>query len=226
MKVGMNRSVEQQLTEYMKRPYTVVLRADEDGDVIARVAELEGCVAHGSGSSEALQNLEVVKRLWLTAALKASKTIPEPAAEADELPSGKWVQRVPRSLHKQLTEIAKTEGTSLNSLVQSYLSAAVAGRNSVLKPEVCVAKPARGAFINTYRDMVAAIDISAFATPHLRPQHTVISTYNFFFTDCNSIDASSSSRIPLPLIDMFIPGKEMQRHGKSQETNSYATPLH
>ena len=45
--------------------------------------------------------------------------------EDDDLPSGKWVQRVPRSLHKRLVEVAKKEGVSLNSLVQTYLGMAV-----------------------------------------------------------------------------------------------------
>lgn len=35
--------------------------------------------------------------------------------------SGKWVQRVPKSLHARLTRRAKAEGVSLNTLVLSMI---------------------------------------------------------------------------------------------------------
>lgn len=57
-----------------------------------------------------------------------TKTIaPEPARE---LPSGKWVQRVPRSLHLELTRLAKIEGVSLNQLVVAILAEAVGGKRT------------------------------------------------------------------------------------------------
>jgi|ERR1035437_602316 antitoxin HicB len=121
----MTSNIEKQLAEHMKLPYTVVLRPDEDGDVVASVQELEGCVAHGANDAEALKNLATVKQMWLTAGLDAGKQIPVHQCADDELPSGKWVQRVPRSLHKRLVEVAKIEGVSLNSLVQTYLGMAV-----------------------------------------------------------------------------------------------------
>ena len=85
--------------DYMKLPYTVILRRDEDGDVIARIKELEGCVADGQDEMEALGNLEAVKDLWISTAVKAGQTIPLPESD-DELPSGKFLARVPRSLCK------------------------------------------------------------------------------------------------------------------------------
>ena len=48
----------------------------------------------------------------------------------DELPSGKWVQRVPRSLHAKLIALAKREGSSLNQLATSILAEGV-GRSQV-----------------------------------------------------------------------------------------------
>src|SRR5262249_1091414 len=38
------------------------------------------------------------------------------------MPSGKWLQRAPRSLHKNLARLAKIEGVSFNQLVVSILS--------------------------------------------------------------------------------------------------------
>jgi len=110
-----------ELSDYLNLPYTVTLRRDDEGDWIARIQELSGCVAHGNTEVEALERLRDAKRDWIAAALEDHIDVPLPESE-DELPSGKWVQRVPRSLHKQLAMMAKTERTSLNSLVTSILS--------------------------------------------------------------------------------------------------------
>lgn len=138
----MKTNFEIELARYMNLPYTVVLRPDEDGDIVARVQELEGCVAHGSDQSEALANLAIVKKMWLMAALEGGKEIPRPQVD-DDLPSGKWVQRVPRSLHKRLVEIAKDENVSLNSLVQTYLATSAGKRGGITE----VKEPIQSAFI-------------------------------------------------------------------------------
>jgi antitoxin HicB len=110
---------------YMELPYTVVLRPDaEEGDFVARVAELPGCSEHGSTPEEAYQNLQEAKRLWITTRLESGLPIPEPEQE-EELPSGKFVQRLPRTLHKDLATWAKKEQVSLNQLVATALAAAV-----------------------------------------------------------------------------------------------------
>jgi antitoxin HicB len=121
---------DKKLREYMKLPYTITLRRDEEGDFIARVKELEGCVADGQDEMEALGNLELMKALWIETALKAGEVIPQPEQEED-LPSGKFLTRVPRSLHKSLIDIAKQEGVSLNQLVTVSL-AEVAGRKAAV----------------------------------------------------------------------------------------------
>lgn len=115
---------------YLNLPYTVVLRRDEEGDFVARVDELPGCAAHGKTEQEALEHLREAKDLWITACLEEGQLVPEPSKE-EELPSGKWVQRVPRSLHKKLAELAKQENVSLNQLATSILSEAVGLRKSI-----------------------------------------------------------------------------------------------
>jgi antitoxin HicB len=109
------------LNYYLSLPYTTVLRKDEAGEVVGRIDELAGCVAHGKDYAEALAELESMKRLWVEDCLDSGQTVPEPAAD-ERLPSGKWVQRVPRSLHAKLTRAAREEGVSLNQLVTSILS--------------------------------------------------------------------------------------------------------
>jgi antitoxin HicB len=113
---------------YMSLPYTTVLRLDEAGDFVAHVQELPRCSAHGKDRAEALDNLQIVQRAWIEECLESNQPIPEPEPEED-LPSGKWVQRVPRTLHKALSELAKKEEVSLNQLVTSMLLSAATARS-------------------------------------------------------------------------------------------------
>ena len=115
------------LDYYLALPYTKVLRRDSDGQYFAHIEELPGCVADAETEEDAIKAVDEVKRGWIEEALSAKKPIPEPVAE-DMLPSGKWLQRVPRSLHLRLTRLAKIEGVSLNHLVATILAEASASR--------------------------------------------------------------------------------------------------
>lgn len=133
MKTESNEKIQtaKDLGYYLSLPYTTILRRDDEGDVIARIEELQGCIAHGKDETEALSNLADMKQLWIEDCLEAGEEIPEPKEEA-VFPSGRWVQRVPRSLHRELTRMAKAEGVSLNQLVTSMLSQQLSSR-AVLK---------------------------------------------------------------------------------------------
>jgi len=133
------------ISYYMGLPYTVVLRRDEEDDVVARIEELQGCLAHGADESEAVKNLREAQRLWLEDCLEAGHVVPDPEPE-EALPSGKWVQRVPRSLHQRLAQLAKRENVSLNQLVTSLLAESVSKRSVMPKKrpaEITAAEPAR-----------------------------------------------------------------------------------
>lgn len=121
------------LAHYMGLPYTIVLRIDEEGDIISRIEELPGCVAHGANAAKSLARLREVQSLWIEDCLEAGEPVPEPTREA-VLPSGRWVQRVPRSLHDRLARLAKRENVSLNQLVTSLLSEAVTGTSIARVP--------------------------------------------------------------------------------------------
>lgn len=117
----MKNETTKDLAYYLALPYTTILRRDEDGDVIARIAELPGCITHGKDEAEALSNIAKMKTLWLQDSIEAGELAPEPEVE-EPLPSGRWVQRVPRKLHAKLARMAKDECISLNQLVTSMLS--------------------------------------------------------------------------------------------------------
>lgn len=112
----------------MELPYTLVLKRDGSDSVIARVKELEGCVADGQDELDAIANLTTMKELWFSAALEAGQPIPMPEVD-EQLPSGKFLTRLPRSLHKALIDLAEYEGVSLNQLVLTALTDA-AGRKA------------------------------------------------------------------------------------------------
>src|SRR5690349_18793005 len=115
------------LEYYLALPYTTVLRKDVAGDVIARISKLPGCIAHGQNETEALSNVATMKQMWIADCLESGDPIPEPEKQ-ESLPSGKWVQRVPRSLHAQLVRMAKADEVSLNQLVTSMLSQQISTR--------------------------------------------------------------------------------------------------
>ncbi len=78
--------------------------------------DLPGCLADGKTIEEAVTNASDALRSWLVTA----KEFKDPAPSA--WMSGKWVQRVPKSLHAKLAAKAEKEGVSLNTLVVSLIT--------------------------------------------------------------------------------------------------------
>jgi antitoxin HicB len=124
------KNLDEKIEQLAALNHTIMMRHDEGGDIVASIAELEGCVAHGQDAAEALSELASMKRLWIESCLADGKTVPLPAEEDDALPSGKWLQRVPRTLHRKLTELAQREGVSLNQYVVSVLAESVGAQAS------------------------------------------------------------------------------------------------
>lgn len=116
------------ITYYLSLPYSRVLKRDEEGDIVATIAELDGCVAHGSNDSEALTNLHEAQRAWIEAALTDGQEIPLPEIE-EELPSGKFVLRLPKLLHRRLINVAEKDDVSLNVLVIMAVTEHIARRD-------------------------------------------------------------------------------------------------
>lgn len=120
------------VSEFQALPYTKVLRRDEDGDVVATIAELDGCMAHGADEAEALQNLAIAQASWLEHAIAARRAIPLPTQE-EELPSGKFLVRISRLLHQRLIKISQSDAVSLNQTVSSMLSECIALREEKMR---------------------------------------------------------------------------------------------
>lgn len=102
---------------YMGLPYTYLIQpiSDESGHYFyGQVLELDGCQSHGDTFEEAYQNLQEAMEGWLEVKLEHRDAIPEPTISGKENFSGKFVLRIPKSLHKKLSIEAKKEGVSLN----------------------------------------------------------------------------------------------------------------
>lgn len=102
------------------------LSVAEGGNYLIEFMDFPGCVADGETIREAIHNGEHALQCWIDAAQTAGREIPKPGALANQ--SGKWVQRVPKSIHLRLVDRAREEGVSLNTLVISMISEALGHR--------------------------------------------------------------------------------------------------
>ena len=93
----------------------VVAYSDEDEGYIATVPELPGCSAFGDTEEEAIKEIKIAASLWLSAAKKANRQIPEPIVEKKF--KGRFPLRIPEDTRRRLELEAKRQGVSLNQLI-------------------------------------------------------------------------------------------------------------
>jgi|SRR5947208_353505 len=111
------------IQEYLKEPYARILIPDEEGGFSAEILEFPGCFAEGDTADEAMQALDRAADAWIQAALDQGQAIPPPFRNQGY--GGKIALRLPRSLHRQATEFAERDGTSLNQFLVSAIAARV-----------------------------------------------------------------------------------------------------
>lgn len=99
----------------------------EDDGWIATFPDLPGCSAWGATEAEALAESHAAAAAWLKACKAAGNPIPAPSPLADEADySGRFVMRIPKRLHADLSKSAKRQGVSLNQYVLYLLTARAA----------------------------------------------------------------------------------------------------
>lgn len=109
------------LNEYLELPYKMEIIPDtEEGGFTVSFPELPGCITCGNTLSAALDNAADAKSAWIEIAMKDGLSIPEPDSLNDY--SGQFKLRIPKSLHKQLSEHSKMEGISMNQYCLYLLS--------------------------------------------------------------------------------------------------------
>ena len=107
---------------YLGLPYKYTIFPAEEGGYVIEIPDLPGCITQAETAEEALFMIEDAKKGWIETALDQGIEIPEPYKNNLDSYSGKFSLRVPKTLHKELTEQAKKENISLNQLILYHLS--------------------------------------------------------------------------------------------------------
>ena len=131
--------MEKTIEYYMNLPYTIELIPEPEGGWCVAIKELPGCLSEGDTVDESIDMIHDAMRGWLEISLEEGHEIPEP--KFDEEYSGKFVVRLPRSLHRQLVETAEREGVSLNQFVNVALARAVERTNPSVSYPVKIEQP-------------------------------------------------------------------------------------
>ena len=90
------------------------------GGYLISFSDFTDCVSDGSTVEEAIANGRLALKETIAALRAAGHSVPQPTAATTV--SGKFVVRVPKSVHAKLSSRARAEGVSLNTLVVSLLS--------------------------------------------------------------------------------------------------------
>ena len=104
-----------QVKDYIKLPYTRIIQEinDESGHYFyGRIMELDGCQSTGDTLDELYNNLNEALEGYIETKLENNLEIPRPANQEDY--SGKFMVRIPKSLHMRLELEAEREGVSLD----------------------------------------------------------------------------------------------------------------
>ena len=109
--------------KYLNQPYHIVIQhiTDESGSYyFATVREFDGCMSHGDTYAEAFENIQEAMKGWIEVKIENGFSVPDPIDDAQY--SGKFVLRIPKSLHARLAAEAEREGVSLNQYALYRLS--------------------------------------------------------------------------------------------------------
>lgn len=124
------------------------LSDDDGGGYIAYIPQLD-CYGDGETIEDAIKDVRQVAEDIIQLANEDGKEIPNPQYyKVTDDYSGKLTLRIPKSLHKQVTERAMKENCSINQLIQNYIAMGIGydwGKEKIiinyeLKPEEKVLK--------------------------------------------------------------------------------------
>ncbi len=112
-------------TAVLQKAYVKRLISDPSGGYTVTVQEFPGCVAEGDTAEEALANFDEAAKSWVRVSLLSGREIREPVDFSGC--SGKIALRIPRSLHREVAELAELEGSSINQVLTAAIAAYVRG---------------------------------------------------------------------------------------------------
>ena len=107
--------------KYAAMPYRLEITPGDRGYFVVRYPDLPGCITQVERMEDAIPAAREILMGWLEIALEDGQTVPLPE-QRDEY-SGKFLVRLPKSLHRALAAAAEVEGVSLNVYVTTLLAA-------------------------------------------------------------------------------------------------------
>ena len=126
------------IENYLKLPYTIEVVHDQGDNTsgwFGRVVEWPGCMTQADTFAELGEMIQDAMRAWVETALEEGQDIPAPRPVENY--SGKFIVRVPKSLHRELIQAAERDGVSLNSFVNVALAKAV-GEKLSAQPAIVI----------------------------------------------------------------------------------------
>lgn len=96
------------------------LSMEEGGGFLISYPDFSDCIADGETVEEVIKN--GADALKATIATLKAKGFQVPTPNSGGVASGRFVARVPKTVHAQLTTRARAEGVSLNTLVLTFIA--------------------------------------------------------------------------------------------------------
>ena len=110
----------ERLRRYLTADYPFNVVADPDGGYVILFPDLPGCMTQVESLDQVGPMSDEIRRLWIETEFERGNAIPPPSYPEEY--SGRFVLRIPRSLHRALAESAKREGVSLNQYAMMRLA--------------------------------------------------------------------------------------------------------
>ena len=116
------------MDEQLEYPFEIrPLSEEEGGGYLISFPDLPGCVSDGETIEEAIKNGIDAKNLWIETSQEFNDPVAEPGSSQA---SGRFVQRIPKSLHSRLAARAKQEGVSMNALATAIIAESLGKKRS------------------------------------------------------------------------------------------------
>jgi antitoxin HicB len=112
----------------LERGYPMRVWREPEGYYAAAAVDIDGATGTGPDAAAAVADWRDVAAAWVESALEEGAPIPEPSTPPEHTYSGKFVLRLPRSLHRRLAERADQEGVSLNQLALTLVAEGITAR--------------------------------------------------------------------------------------------------
>ncbi len=100
------------------------LTNEEGGGYLISFPDFNECLADGETVEEAIIEGKSALAAVITTLQEKGLAVPEPGSYGAY--SGKFVQRIPKSLHARLQSKARAEGVSINTLATTYIAEGLA----------------------------------------------------------------------------------------------------